>query len=74
MSKKSQFVNVMDVAIGGKAPTEAFPLEVDASGEPVELYWRKRKAEGAIKPAPKSPPSPKAEAPKADAKTPKKGS
>lgn len=44
------FTNITQVPIGGKMPKEDFPLSVDADGAPVELYWRKRLKEGAIKP------------------------
>jgi hypothetical protein len=70
------FTNITQVPIGGKMPSEDFPLSVDADGAPVELYWRKRLKEGAIEPkATEVPETPQASSGRASEarKTVKKG-
>lgn len=55
---KATFVNVCQVPIGGKQPGEEFALEVSEDRKsPVQLYWRKRLSEGAVKLKPKSTPA-----------------
>lgn len=78
MTLRAFFTVAASVAIGGKQPGEVFQLPVDEDRTPVELYWRKRLADGSValhvadataEPSPASPQSPAA----SSARTSKKG-
>mgnify|MGYP000409788771 CR=1 FL=1 len=49
MSKKLALQNISAVEIGGKQPQEVFFVKAEGK-VPVDLYWRKRLNEGAVKP------------------------
>lgn len=47
---KKAFVNAASCPIGGKDPGERFLLPVEEDGiTPVDMYWRKRVADGAVR-------------------------
>lgn len=54
---RSFFTNTTTVKLGGKLPGQKFQLETADGGAPLDVYWRKRLAEGAIAPVPTSPAS-----------------